>query len=101
MNPYTAPGRATPTKSATGTEITRHRRDRQPIATTRTTAVITCTVTGIQPCIKDIPGQSSTIETPGLQRPGFALAAVNQQADSLAEVCDENAVDVEWRTNLV
>ena len=43
----------------------RHRRDRQPIATTSATAVITCTVTGTQPCIKDIPGQSSMIETPG------------------------------------
>jgi hypothetical protein len=48
----------------------RHRRDRQPIATTSTTAVITCTATGIQPSIKDIPGQSSMIETPGLQQPG-------------------------------
>jgi hypothetical protein len=28
----------------------RHRRDRQPIATTSTTEVITCTVTGTQPC---------------------------------------------------
>jgi len=44
-------------KNATGTEITRHRRDRRPIANTSTTAVITCTVAGIQPCINDIPGR--------------------------------------------
>jgi hypothetical protein len=57
-NQCTANANATPAAAATGTNRTRHRYERQPIAHPSTTAAITCTVTGAQPCIKDTSATS-------------------------------------------
>ncbi len=45
----------TPTPTATGTQRTRQRRVRQPIATIRITAVTISTVSGSQPPSNEIP----------------------------------------------
>ena len=47
--------RIRPTTSATGSHTSRQRRDRQPIATTSTTAATAHTVGGSHPCNKDRP----------------------------------------------
>jgi hypothetical protein len=44
-----------PTATATGSHTSRHRRDRQPIAKTSTTAATAHTVGGSQPCNNDKP----------------------------------------------
>jgi hypothetical protein len=50
----TATVTAIPKASATGTQTSRQRRDRQPVAATKSAAVISCAATGIHPWVSDI-----------------------------------------------